>query len=382
MFWQIGAPDRTQSPRSGPWTRNFRMAFFSGRPFPSGSFCHKREHAASLLCLTFSGSLGYRGQRPLPPLGNLGQTLPFSPILNNGRGGGSFTTLQWKGILVAPLYAQSSWFPSLLLRSPNPISLPLGHSLCADDQQRPGVSSQPIHFQSSRVETMRLALRVSGYSDAAINILLLAHKPGTTKQYQAVWTKFCAFLSMSRLTSKDVSVGVVCEFLAYHSRVYKRKYRTLATYKSALRHPVLFSCNVEINCISFELFMRGLFNLAPPSRAKEKASWSLNDLLLFLLTSQFEPLESATLCSTLILLASGRRIGEIANLTRNYEEIVSPPSISLIWATEFVPKHHTPTFQSCYPSIDYLNSKVASPCPCLQSFTGQVSCLVEGCSST
>ncbi|CAL4252626.1 unnamed protein product, partial [Meganyctiphanes norvegica] len=121
----------------------------------------------------------------------------------------------------------------------------------ADDQQRPGVSSQPIHFQSSRVETMRLALRVSGYSDAAINILLLAHKPGTTKQYQAVWTKFCAFLSMSRLTSKDVSVGVVCEFLAYHSRVYKRKYRTLATYKSALRHPVLFSCNVEINCISF-----------------------------------------------------------------------------------------------------------------------------------
>ncbi|CAL4122855.1 unnamed protein product, partial [Meganyctiphanes norvegica] len=100
--------------------------------------------------------------------------------------------------------------------------------------------------------------------------------------------------------------------------------------------------------------------------AKETASWSLNDLLLFLLTSQFEPLESATfirltqkaLC--LILLASGRRIGEIANLTRNYEEIVSPPSISLIWAPEFVPKHHTPTFQSCYPSIDYLNSKVAS----------------------
>ncbi|CAL4163172.1 unnamed protein product [Meganyctiphanes norvegica] len=236
----------------------------------------------------------------------------------------------------------------------------------ADEQQRPGVSSQPIHFHSSRMETMRLALRVSGYSDAAINILLLAHKPGTTKQYQAVWTKFCAFLSMSRLTSKDVSLGVVCEFLAYHSRVYKRKYRTLATYKSALRHPVLFSCNVEINCISFELFMRGLFNLAPPSRAKETASWSLNDLLLFLLTSQFEPLESATfirltqkaLC--LILLASGRRIGEIANLTRNYEEIVSPPSISLIWAPEFVPKHHTPTFQSCYPSIDYLNSKVAS----------------------
>ncbi|CAL4115142.1 unnamed protein product, partial [Meganyctiphanes norvegica] len=34
-----------------------------------------------------------------------------------------------RGILVAPLYAQSSWFPSLLLRSPNPISLPLGHSL-------------------------------------------------------------------------------------------------------------------------------------------------------------------------------------------------------------------------------------------------------------
>ncbi|CAL4207917.1 unnamed protein product, partial [Meganyctiphanes norvegica] len=90
---------------------NFRMAFFSGRPFPSGSFCHTREHAASLLCLTFSGSLGYRGQCPLPPLGNLGQTLPFSPVFNNGRGGGSFTTLQWKGDIGSPLVCSIKLVP-------------------------------------------------------------------------------------------------------------------------------------------------------------------------------------------------------------------------------------------------------------------------------
>ena len=34
-----------------------------------------------------------------------------------------------KGVLIAPFYAQSSWLPNLLRRSPNPIPLPSGHSL-------------------------------------------------------------------------------------------------------------------------------------------------------------------------------------------------------------------------------------------------------------
>ena len=39
--------------------------------------------------------------------------------------------LQFKGqgVLVAPFYAQSSWLPNLLLRSPSPIPLPSDHSL-------------------------------------------------------------------------------------------------------------------------------------------------------------------------------------------------------------------------------------------------------------
>lgn len=38
-------------------------------------------------------------------------------------------SFQGRGVLVAPYYAQSGWFPSLLLRSPNPLQLPDSHSL-------------------------------------------------------------------------------------------------------------------------------------------------------------------------------------------------------------------------------------------------------------
>ena len=110
----------------------------------------------------------------------------------------------------------------------------------------------------------------------------------------------------------------------------------LVTYKRTL-FSLLMSRSIAFptNCL------RGLFHLPP--RAKVTDSWSLTGLL-FLLTPQFEPLECATfhrltqkaLC--IILLASGRQIGEITHLTRNYEEIVSPTSISLVWAPDFVPK--------------------------------------------
>ena len=115
--------------------------------------------------------------------------------------------------------------------------------------------------------------------------------------------------------------------------------------------------------------MRGVFNYVPPVVAKSMPSWNLNSLLNFLLCPVFEPLESAdykrltqkTLC--LILLASGRRISEVANISRTSLELPSLSSLSLRWVPGFLPKTHSPSHQPSCPSIGYLSSDNGSSLP-------------------
>ncbi|CAL4062424.1 unnamed protein product, partial [Meganyctiphanes norvegica] len=267
-----------------------------------------------------------------------------------------------RGVLIAPYYAQSAWFTPLLLRSPNPVPLPDFHLLSQVTNHGQVFHSNPAVF-SLHVWRLWRSLLGSCFSDQTISILCLAHKPSTTSQYQSVWSLFLNFLADRGLTSLDMTevscVGIVCDFLAYHSSLGKQ-YRTIASYRSALRHPILFTCGVDIRSEASDLFMRGLFNFHPPVRSRPMPLWSLASLLDFLCGPPFEPLESAsfralvrkTLC--LLLLATGRRIGEIAHLSRLYKPSAS--SISLHLVPGFTPKHHTQTFQSSKPSIAYLDS--------------------------
>ena len=88
--------------------------------------------------------------------------------------------------------------------------------------------------------------------------------------------------------------------------------------------------------------------------------WSLSGLLSFLCSSLFEPLEEAsilrlsqkTLC--LLLLASGRRISEVAHISGRSRS--KSGSLSLLWVPDFRPKHFTPSFRPCPPSISPIGS--------------------------
>ena len=103
--------------------------------------------------------------------------------------------------------------------------------------------------------------------------------------------------------------------------------------------------------------MRGAYNTAPPLKAKDMPLWSLNGLLSFLDTDRFEPLETVpykfllqkTLC--LILLSSGRRIGEVANLSNKSSRNRADSRLHLKWRVDFKPKHDTPSFRPPCPSI-------------------------------
>ena len=112
-------------------------------------------------------------------------------------------------------------------------------------------------------------------------MVLRAHRVSSTRQYQAIWSKFLSFLSSKGLGSQDVSIAVVCDFLTVQSHIFGFQYRTVAAYRCALRHPLLFACGLDINCELSVLFMRGVFNFRPPRKASPMPVWSLSGLVFF-----------------------------------------------------------------------------------------------------
>ena len=162
---------------------------------------------------------------------------------------------------------------------------------------------------------------------------------------------------MFPLVPSSALVGLVCNFLSYASTVLNLQYRTISSYRAALRHPLLIACGVEIKSVYSDLLLRGIFNACPPQKAKPMPSWSLNHVLSFLDSAVFEPLETAEplrlLQKTLFLLflATGRRLGEVSSLSRQFSEQGS--SLKLNCITVFLPKHHTSSisFYTTYTSL-------------------------------
>ncbi|CAL4076560.1 unnamed protein product [Meganyctiphanes norvegica] len=272
------------------------MDIVSGRSLSGGSFRHTLQYPPPQLCFSFSGSFGSRLQCLISSMGRLG--LPLLVPSGTSPPSDSASPLQVQG----QRGLNSSLLCSIrLVHSSSPqISEPSSSSglpLVSGHQPRAGFPQQPSRFFPSCVETVRRSLLGSCFSDQTISILCLAHKPSTTSQYQSVWSLFLNFLADRGLTSLDMTevscVGIVCDFLAYHSSLGKQ-YRTIASYRSALRHPILFTCGVDIRSEASDLFMRGLFNFHPPVRSRPMPLWSLASLLDFLCGPPFEPLESAS----------------------------------------------------------------------------------------
>ncbi|CAL4136943.1 unnamed protein product, partial [Meganyctiphanes norvegica] len=256
------------------------------------------QFSPSCLRVSLSRPSGSRDQCSFPSLGRLGLTVSLSSSGTLEPSGSSPLPLPWLRRSRGPSLPSGTLVPfssppvSGSRSSPGfPFSLP-------NHLPRAGVSPHALRLLPSRVETMSSGLRSSGHSSSSIRVLLLAHKVSTSHQYQSIWSKFMSFLSMRNVTdsllSSERCVGLVCDFLSFHLLTHNRQYRTITTYRSALRHPILFSCGVDIKSISSDLFLRGAFNFRPPLRAKSMPCWSLNGLLSFLSCAVFEPLESAS----------------------------------------------------------------------------------------
>ena len=225
--------------------------------------------------------------------------------------------------------------------------------------------------QSQRLEPSRLDTVISflpdGCSEITKDVFLKAHSVGTIRQYQGSWGKFLDFLRVNNVSHRDITISHVMNFLAFCSKDLGLQYRTVATYKCSLEFPLKICFNLSLDSLIFRLFMRGIFNIRPPLKASPGPSWLLDIQLSYLRLDVFEPLfwksklikTSKLLC--LLLLATGRRIGEISNLSLRHDVLRRGRAMRLhllkgartkVFTAKFIPKPPIVEALDLRPGID------------------------------
>ena len=146
----------------------------------------------------------------------------------------------------------------------------------------------------------------------------------------------------------------IVNFLSFHAEK-GRAYKTLAVYKNALRLPLLFKLGLNMETPLLRMYMRGMFNVVPPSLDDRMPKWDVNVVLKFLLSKDFCPPESATFIRLeqkfffLSLIGTGRRIHEICNLSLKYKR--KGERVLLYWPRSFRAKNHNEEHSPSCPSI-------------------------------
>ena len=318
------------------------------------------QRPAHDLCVSSPRPSGSGSQCHVPGLEQMAVDLPISTSQSLVQDSSPSLVIQRQGNSGRSLPCKIRLVPNSSCSVSNSGSSPGLPLLVTNDKSRQGLPLLSTGFKPARVDTVIGGLSSLGYSKDAIDIALLAHGDSTTRQYQSVWNYFLEFLSKEKLSSSDIRPSTIDNFLTVHAKSFGRQYRTLSGYKSALRHPILLATGLDINTFESEFFRRGLFNFNPPQKAKEMPKWSVDDVLIFLKGSLFEPLHSVPLFRLrqkllfLLLLATGRRIGDIANLSRRSFPHASYDSLCLRWVRYYKPKFRTPKWSPSTPSIGFL----------------------------
>ena len=196
-----------------------------------------------------------------------------------------------------------------------------------------------------RLKVVFSHLRKQGHSPDSALLISSCHKASSQRQYQSGWSKWLDFKSWQGILDADVDVVQVCNFLAHNFMVEGKALNTIKNYYYAMRAPVaaLYDLNIkdseEIRCL-----FAGAFRKKPPRKGMVIfPKWSLSELLSYLNESPFEPLETAdwdhVFVKTLILimLATGRRMTEIAVIVSDYSTVGSD-TVKFNWFPDFLAK--------------------------------------------
>lgn len=334
---------------------------------PGGSFCHQGKCSTSSFRLSVSRPLGsgMRCSQRQPGLESIEINLPVSSFSAYRRGSVEAEGLQGFRLLGDALLANGSLVRALREEVSFQDPPPERGLLVPEVFRNHTLPQVPFLFQPSRLETIRAAIIKEGLNDYSVRVLCRCHKVSTINQYQGVWSKFLLYLASLRIRHHEVKINHVINFFSFYSESNNLAYKTLAVYKNALRLPLLFSLGLNLDCPLVVHYMLGLHAIKPPPSQRVMPPWDLSDLLLFLQSGEFHPLETCSFLRltqktlALILLASGRRIHEVTALSRDFRR--SGNKVVLFWPRGFRAKNYRVGHYPEDPSIRGMTHFFAGP---------------------
>lgn len=322
------------------------------------SFCNQNECTSSVVRVPFPGR-GSCGMRCIQHgLESVGGHLSFSSSEHSRKGpsqAGRLSGIRGSNSSILAIQELVPRVEEEVHRAPSPTA--------CESQSEPmdfeGFSNMPQRefLEASRLASM-IAFLPEGCSEETIGMIMRAHRDGTIKQYQGTWTKFIKYLRDNNINHANVKLSVVMNFLAHCSKDLGLQYKTVAVYKCSLEAPLKLIFDLSLDTLSFRLFMKGLWNFRPPLKAKPGPTWVLDVLLAYLQSNRFEPLARkkpetlATKLLCLLLLATGRRIGEISNLSLKHTLIHGGEAMELCWLKGFTTKHFNEGFIPTLPIVE------------------------------
>ena len=326
----------------------------------SGPVCHQVEHSVGDVCLSMSRQVSSRIRRIQLGLESLEVNIPLSSISSIAGSSTEAAVLPGHGLSGSSNVAHSQLVQPPHEEVPQCASSSGRTSPVSRHRHRPSVLSKFEGFEASRLRTIEAAYRRDGFDNSAVSIMMAKHRKSTSRQYQSTWKSFLDYLSVKDVPHTDVTLATVFGFLAYRAQT-GLGYRTISTYRCALVDPLRSALGLLIDTPESEAFMRGLFNSNPPKRKAPLPEWNLEVLLRFLASKTFEPLDMASwdlvlqMTLALILLASGRRICEVANISRNFN--VKKGRVFLHWLPSFMAKNESKDFRAEFPSISSMDTE-------------------------
>lgn len=338
-------------PRSGDVSVDLQVG---GIPF-GGPLRHMREFPLSDVRVPLPRPESLEGGRLLIRLERMGVNLCLSSSPDLGPGDSAPNVLYWGRLPDCALLALQDLVPPALREMPEEIPPPRGGLPDPGDEPRDNRPPEQFRFDPIRLDLVRRSLLEEGLSLKAVQLILSCHKKNTISNYQSTWTKFLAFLDLEEIPHRDVLLCHVINFLASEVQVFRRAYRTIASYKCALQLPLLFHLKLDICVETTRRFLEGCYNDLPPSGDDRMPEWELDDLLRYLCTAKFEPLSNvpfkqvAQKALALILLGTGRRLSEIAALSRLSSS--REGRLWLEWIPTFRAKMDRASWQPAPPSI-------------------------------
>ena len=244
---------------------------------------------------------------------------------------------------VAPLVSNSlNDLFSPIGESSQQISAPIPTHSKGESSQQPNRTGDP---NLNRLEVCFNEIMKLGYSPDAAHLISNSHKASTQNQYQTGWKLWLAYLDTFNISNREVTAITFCNFLAYHGVQINRALSTVKVYYYAIRKPFKLVYHTDLPAKEeLDDLFNGLFHLKPPPTKEQLApKWDLTSLLEYLRSDIFEPLESVSFkrveikAFILVLLATGRRVGEISKTTFDGVKF-SNDKVELGWFPSFKAK--------------------------------------------